>query len=221
MEAIAVAKTAFAAVQPYFGAISAVSSIFSGVQSYQQGLNQAAEARIKSKQVKLDADLKSLNKEQEGVALAKRQQAIAASLLAKAAAGNIDPFTGSAKDIANINETYLGEDLLRIQRMQEQYKTYGDVMSSILNNQAESYEKAGAVGFIKSIGTASYLMSTTYTPAKVTPTPTTAVPGYSGYRSSRLLMDSYDGPTSMFEGSTGYGGTPVGTSPYSAFPGRY
>ena len=221
MEAIAVAKTAYAAVSPYLSIASAVSSVMSGVQSYQQGLNQAAEARIKSKQVKLDAELKSLNKQQEGVSLAKRQQAIAASLLAKAAAGNVDPFTGSARDIANINEAYLGEDLLRIQRMQEQYKSYGDVMSQILNQQADSYEKSGTVGLFKSIGTGAYMLSSSLTPPAPAATKTSAVPGYDGYRSSRLLMDSYDGPTSMFEGSTGYGGTPVGSSPYSAFPGRF
>lgn len=157
-------SSAYTTAQPYFQVFSAISSVMSGVQSYQQGLNQAAEARIKAKQVQLDADLKALNKQQEGVRLARNQQRIAASLLARAAAGNVDPFSGSAKTIADVNEAYLGKDLLRLQKLQEQYKSYGDVMNQILNQQADAYEKNGQIGFLTSMGEGIYTLGETFTP---------------------------------------------------------
>jgi len=199
MEIVAAAKTAYAAFQPYFSYISAASSIMSGLQSWQQGLNQSAASKIRAKQVELEADVKALNKEQEGVQLARNQQRIAASLVARAAAGNTDPFSGSAALLAQYNESQLGKDLYMLKQQAERYRSYGDVMSALLTNEAKSYEKAGFMGFIGSIGKAAFIVGQTSTPTS-TNSSDSLVPGYyEGYPTQRQLLDNYEGPTSMFE----------------------
>lgn len=200
MEAVAAAKTAFAAVQPYFSYVSAAMSVMSGLQSWQQGLNQSAAAKIKAKQVQLEADVKALNKEQEGVQLARNQQRIAASLVARAAAGNTDPFSGSAALLAANNESALGKDLYMLKQQAERYRSYGDVMSALLTEEAKSYEKAGFMGFVGSIGKAAYIVGQSYTPTDSASSSGSLVDGYyEGYPTQRQLLDNYEGPTSMFE----------------------
>lgn len=201
MEAVATAKAAFAAAQPYFAYASAAMSVMSGLQSWQQGLNQSAAAKIKAKQVELEADVKALNKEQEGVQLARNQQRIAGSLVARAAAGNTDPFSGSAALLAATNESDLGQDLYMLTRQAERYRNYGDVMNALLTEEAKSYEKAGFMGFVGSVGKAAYILGQSYTPQDSYDASSDGfVEGYAdNYPAQRQLLDNYEGPTSMFE----------------------
>ena len=199
MEIVAAAKAAYTAVAPYFSYISAASSIMSGLQSWQQGLNQSAATKIKAKQVQLEADVKALNKEQEGVQLARNQQRIAASLVARAAAGNTDPFSGSAALLAQYNESQLGKDLYMLKQQAERYRSYGDVMNALLTEEAKSYEKAGMMGFVGSIGKAAFIVGQTYTPEGYSSSDSLAPGYYEGYPTQRQLLDNYEGPTSMFE----------------------
>lgn len=192
-------STAYKTAQPYFSAISAATSVMSGLQSWQQGLNQSAASKIRAKQVELEADVKALNKEQEGVVLARNQQRIAASLLARAAAGNTDPFSGSAALLAQYNESQLGKDLYMLKQQAEHYRSYGDIMNSLLTDEAASYEKAGFMGFVGSLGKAAYALGQTSTPTDTNSSDSLVSGYYEGYPTQRQLLDNYDGPTSMFE----------------------
>jgi len=179
---------AYAAAKPYLSVFSAVSSIASGVQSWQQGLYAASASRLKAKQTQLEADVKALNARQQGVELAKKQQRVAASLLARGAAGNIDPFSGSAAVVAQYNESNLGADLMNLRVQEQRFKTFGEIQAQILNDSADYYESSGFAGFLKGLGSAAYIMGETFVPGD--PEAVSTVDGYRGYETQTQLYGS-------------------------------
>jgi hypothetical protein len=76
--------------------VSGVTSIFGGMQQQSMYQMQAQQAQMQAKQSQLKFFSDELKYRQQGVAVLDRTLATAATIAARAGAGSIDPFSGSA-----------------------------------------------------------------------------------------------------------------------------
>lgn len=148
---------AYTVAKPYLAAASMVSSVVQGVNAFNQGRYQSAMAELKGKQVQADSELKQLQARQKANETLRKVIATNSSVVANSAAGNVDPTSGSARKLQEVNEMYAGRDLKNLQLLQESYKTYGNVMADIMDATADQYEQQGVVGFLSGVGQAAFI----------------------------------------------------------------
>lgn len=79
-----------------FSALGALGTVASGVASFASGQQQQAVADIQARQAQLRAKGDEIRYRQQGVAALDRTLSTAATIAARAGAGSIDPFSGSA-----------------------------------------------------------------------------------------------------------------------------
>lgn len=79
-----------------FSAIGALGTIVSGVSSFAAGQQQQAMYDLQAKQAQLRARSDEIKYRQQGIAALDRTLSTAATIAARAGAGSIDPFSGSA-----------------------------------------------------------------------------------------------------------------------------
>jgi hypothetical protein len=84
-----------------FAALAGLSSVVSAVGSIAGGLAQQATLNAQAKQEQMKAKAQELQYRQQGVQVLEKTLAVAATVRARASAGSIDPFGGSAAAITN------------------------------------------------------------------------------------------------------------------------
>ena len=125
-----------------------------------------------------------------------------ATVVANAAAGNIDPNSGSAMILQNTNLLYAQKEMKSLEIMKNRYRSFGDIQADILNAEGEMAADAGMSSFLSSVGTAA---GTIYKYGGASSSDTTTsvdsfVPGYEDYSP----VDTTIGPD--FTPVRGFGG---------------
>ncbi len=162
-----------------FAAVSALSSI-------RQGEQQAERFRFEAQQAELQGRQNALNYNRQALAVFERQQKISGSIRARAAAGGIDPLTGSPLSIDQSNAQRAGYEMQIARENAELAAAGGLAQSQQLYGAATVAEAAGITGAIGKVGMAYAMYGQSATPpAQSTPvTPysrpvTTNLPSYS------------------------------------------
>jgi len=89
---------------------AAVASGLQAVSSIQQGKYQKAMYNIQAKQAELQGRQKALNYSQQALSVLENQRRMASTLVARSAAGGIDPFSGSPMTVDQWNAFKSGEE---------------------------------------------------------------------------------------------------------------
>jgi hypothetical protein len=89
---------------------AAVASGLQAVSSIQQGRFQQAQYKIKAKQAELQGRQNALNYSRQALGVLENQRRMAGSLVARSAAGGIDPFSGSPMTVDQWNAFQAGEE---------------------------------------------------------------------------------------------------------------
>ena len=89
---------------------AAVASGLQAVSSIQQGRFQQAQYRIQAKQAELQGRQKALNYSRQALDVLESQRRMSSTLIARGAAGGIDPFTGSPMTVDRWNAFKAGEE---------------------------------------------------------------------------------------------------------------
>lgn len=131
-------------------------SALQGINSYRQGQYQSAMAEVNQLQAITDSELKQVQAIEKGNETMRRLLAMNATVVANGAAGNIDPTSGSARKLQEVNEAYAARDLKKLEAYQRSYKTYGDVQSEMFALAGDEYSTQGTVGFLTGVGQATY-----------------------------------------------------------------
>jgi len=89
---------------------AAVAAGFQAVSSIQQGKFQQAQYKIKAKQAELQGRQNALNYSKQAFMSLQKQRKTAATIFASAAAGGVDPFSGSPMTLDQWNAFQSGEE---------------------------------------------------------------------------------------------------------------
>lgn len=131
-----------------FAGIGALGSVVSGVSSMMAGQQQQAMYDLQAKQAQLRARADEIKYRQQGVMALDRTLSTAATIAARAGAGSIDPFSGSAGALTTyafgkgFGEFNLAQESAALAGYQ------GDVQSALYGMSGEQAATAGyAKGF--------------------------------------------------------------------------
>jgi hypothetical protein len=131
-----------------FQALGALGTAFSGASSIAAGQQQKAMYDLQAQQAQLKARGDEIKYRQQGVAALDRTLSTAATIAARAGAGSIDPFSGSAGALTTyafgkgFGEFNLAQESATLAGLQ------GDMQSAIYTMSGEQAEMAGyAKGF--------------------------------------------------------------------------
>ena len=101
LTAVGVSGSAVAATSGFMSALGSIASVASAVGAFASGNQQQAMYDAQAKQAQLRAQAEELKYKQQGVAVLERTNMTAAAIAARAGAGSVDPFSGSASDLTS------------------------------------------------------------------------------------------------------------------------
>jgi len=99
-----------AALKAYAGVAALAAGALSAVSTIKQGQFQKAEYSLKAKQAELQGRQNALNYSNQALDVLSNQRRMAGSLIARSAAGGIDPFSGSPMTVDQWNAFQAGEE---------------------------------------------------------------------------------------------------------------
>lgn len=147
-----------------FAAVSALSSI-------RQGEQQAERFRFEAQQAELQGRQNALNYNRQALTVFERQQKISGAIRARAAAGGIDPLTGSPLSIDQSNAQRAGYEMQIARENAELAAAGGLAQSQQLYGAATVAEAAGITGAIGKVGMAYAMYGQSATPQAPTGSP--------------------------------------------------
>lgn len=115
-----------AAIAPQLQAIGAVVSVVSSISSAQA---QSQQMRIQASQAELQGRQNALNYNKQAYTVLQRQQQLASIARARAAAGGVDPLTGSPMTIQQVDAMRAGEEF-QIAKENAEMAVYGGLAQS-------------------------------------------------------------------------------------------
>jgi len=153
-----------------FSALGALGTVVSGVASFAGGQQQQAMYDLQAKQAQLRARSDEIKYRQQGVAALDRTLSTAATIAARAGAGSIDPFSGSAAALTTyafgkgFGEFNLAQESAALAGFQ------GDVQSDLYRMSGSQAAAAGAFKGVSSAFSGLYEFSKIGGPGTTTQT---------------------------------------------------
>lgn len=145
-----------AAVAAFFaanaGTIGAIASAFSAVSGIAAANQQATAQRLQAQQAELQGRQNALNYNRQANQVFERQQMLAATARARAAAAGVDPFTGSPLTIQQVDAQRAAEEA-QIARENAQMAIYGGLAQSQSLQAAASATQT--IGWLNAASTAA------------------------------------------------------------------
>lgn len=139
--------------------LGALGTIASGISSFAAGQQQQAMYDLQGRQAQLKAQGEEIKYRQQGVAALDRTLSTVATINARAGAGSVDPFSGSAGALTTyafgkgFGEFNLAQESAALTGLQ------GGVQSDIYRMSGEQAAMAGTVKGLTSIATGLYQSS--------------------------------------------------------------
>ena len=141
------------------------------LSTIQAGRAQASAMRIQAKQSELQGRQNALAYNRQALQVFERQERLAAMARARAAAGGVDPFTGSPLTIQQANALTAGREM-EIARQNAQTAIYGGLaQSQSLQAAATLTQQQGLTSALSTAGMQAYQMSRTALPNTQAPAP--------------------------------------------------
>lgn len=144
--------------------VMAVGAVVSAVATIEAGEFQAQQARLQAQQAELQGRQNALNYNRQAMQVLERQNRLAGTIRARAAAAGVDPFTGSPLSLQQANAMLAGREA-QIAQENAQMAIYGGLaQSQSLQSAAGMYEQQAVSSALMNLGQAAYGVSRTRTP---------------------------------------------------------
>lgn len=151
--------------------VAIVAAATQALSTIQASRAQASAMRIQAKQSELQGRQNALQYNRQALQVFERQERLAAMARARAAAGGVDPFTGSPLTIQQANALTAGREM-EIARQNAQTAIYGGLaQSQSLQTAATLTQQQGLTSALTTAAMQGYRMSTTATPSTQAPAP--------------------------------------------------
>jgi len=202
-----------------FAVVAAVAAGASAISTIQQGQAQASQYRIQAQQAQLQGRQNALNYNMQANQIFERQLRLAGTISARAAAGGVDPFTGSPLTLEQMNAMRAGKEMQISMENAQLAVAGGLAQSQALYAAADTTE---AMSLFKAIGHAG----TSYSQYQQVKTPSAPTPSSEpsgtftaperNYFGTRPNIESMGGGSGVF--STMDSGSPRLGISYSTSP---
>jgi len=154
------------AVSAFGPALQVAGTIFSAVGQIQAAQAQAAAQRMQAKQAEFQGRQNALQYNRQALQVFERQQRLAATARARAAAGGVDPFSGSPLTMQEVNALIAGREM-QVAQENAQMAIYGGLAESqSLQAAADMTERIGMTTALSGVAGRLYQMGETATPTK-------------------------------------------------------
>jgi len=140
----------------FFTILSVASTIGKAFVSYQQAAAMKAYYDAQADVARLQGRVKRVEAQEAGNRALRKLNENLASNVARAAAGGINPFTGTPSVIETINMRYGVSDYLLAKDTAELSYNMGIAQSQMLRDAGSMYEQGGLLGAITDVGTGTY-----------------------------------------------------------------
>jgi len=134
-----------------FAVIAAISAAASAVSTIQSASAQASQYRIQAQQAELQGRQNALNYNMQANQIFERQLRLAGTIRARAAAGGIDPMTGSPLTLEQFNAMKAGKEMQISKENAELASAGGLAQSQSLYSAADTTE---SMAIFKAVGQA-------------------------------------------------------------------
>lgn len=145
--------SAYQAIKPYTGLLSAGTSVLQGINALSQGSMLQSQYDLQAQQIQAQNEINKLNYINDANEKARRLMAVNASALAAGYAGGVNGLDGSVKLIMKENEKEYISDLQMAEFNQLNNDNFADAESSLLRAAGDSAafgSKVEALGYIGS-----------------------------------------------------------------------
>jgi hypothetical protein len=137
----------------------------SAISAIRQGEQQAQGLRFQAQQAELQGRQNALNYNRQALTVFERQQRLSGTIRARAAAGGIDPLTGSPLSLDQWNAERAGNEMLIARENADLAVSGGLAQSQQLYGAADAAEAAGIMNAIGKAGMTYAMSSQTATPS--------------------------------------------------------
>lgn len=155
-----------------YAVVAAVSAAASAVSTIQGASAQASAYRIQAQQAELQGRQNALNYSMQANQILERQLRLSATIRARAAAGGIDPMTGSPMTLDQFNAMKAGREMQISKENAELALAGGLAQSQALYAAADTTESMGLLKAFGQAGMAYGQYQQVKTPSGSTPTST-------------------------------------------------
>lgn len=143
---------------------AAVASGLQAVSSIQQGKFQQAQYKIKAKQAELQGRQNALNYSKQAFMSLQKQRKTAATIFASAAAGGVDPFSGSPMTLNQWNAFQAGEEYNLGLENADMAIAGGLAQSQALEAASDYAMKSAYISAASSVAMGAYMYGSLSTP---------------------------------------------------------
>lgn len=152
-------------------AIQAAGAVLGAVSAIQAGRAQAQSMRLQAAQAQLQGRQNALAYNRQALQVLERQERLAGTIRARAAAAGVDPFTGSPLTLQQVNALTAGREA-QIAQENAQMAIYGGLaQSQSLQSAASMAQQQATTSALVNLGQAAYGMSRTATPGAASTVP--------------------------------------------------
>ena len=149
---------AIAAAAPALKTVGAIFSVVSAVGSIAQGQAQRRQYNLQAQMATVEGERKQIQYQQRANDLLRRRNATNAALAARAAAGGIDPFSGSPDIVRAANDTAAGREYSMLLADADAAMRGGMFQASLYRQAGSTAARAGFFNAAASLGTAASAM---------------------------------------------------------------
>lgn len=135
--------------------VAVVSSVVSAIGEYEAGQAKKRMYDLQAKQVSVEAGRKAVQYQQQANQVLRKQAATNAAIAARASAGGVDPFTGSADIIRRATDTAAGRDFEIMLQNADAALRGGAIQAQIYEQAGDQAGRAGAFNAVAKIGMAA------------------------------------------------------------------
>lgn len=146
-------------------AIQAIGSVVSFIGQVNAASQQATAQRLQARQAELQGRQNALNYNRQAIQVFERQQRLAGTIRARAAAAGVDPLTGSPMTLDQVNAMTAGREMAIAQENAEMAIYGGLAQSQSLSAAASTTMTQGVTGGLMNLGLAAAGMARTATPS--------------------------------------------------------
>lgn len=168
MAFLAPVGAAISAALPFIAVVSSITSAFAGAKASGE---QATQSRLQAQQAQLQGRQNALNYSRQAMQVLERQNRLAGTIRARAAAAGVDPFTGSPLSLQQVNAMMAGREAQIAQENAEMAIYGGLAQSQSLQAAAGIYEQQGVASALLSFGQTAYGLSRASLPSVQTLAP--------------------------------------------------
>jgi len=190
--------------------LSVLTSGLGAIQSYQQGRYQAAMYELQGEMALAKSQRDAVNAEIQANDVLRKLRQTNAAAIARGFAGGVSGFSGSAKLVQDINEKFAGRDFKNLQIAAKEKRSFGEIQKMMFEEAADAAQSSSMFDALSKTAMAAagaYALM-----PGGGPVPTEAVSGFENAGAQINAMNTYTGPTSMFDkastmyspGSTGF-----------------